>query len=107
MLRWSNVVAPLCGSSGASGAAASALHPQLRHIAEAMDNLARVTRGEMLSTTLEVLTVDGGNAFGPCRMLNKMREDEHDNEHGSIGADVGAIATPPRWGPQTRPTCCV
>ena len=89
MLRWSNAVFLLCGSSGASASAASSLHPQLRRIAEAVYKLARVTREEILSTTFEVLTVDGGVSFEPGRMLNKMREGEHDDEHGSVVADVG------------------
>ena len=98
MLRWSNAVFSLCGSSGASASAASSLHPQLRRIAEAVYKLARVTREEILSTTFEVLTIDGGNAFDPGRMLNKMREGEHDDEHGTIVADVGALSLGPHMG---------
>ena len=98
MLRWSNAVFALCGSSGASASAASALHPQLRRIAEAVYKLARVTREDILSTVFEVLTVDSGAPFEPGRMLNKMREGEpHDDaaEAASVVADVGLRGASP------------
>ncbi|KAH9850358.1 hypothetical protein C2E23DRAFT_870063 [Lenzites betulinus] len=77
MLRWSAAVFALCGSSG-SLASDTSLHAQLRRIAEAVYKLARVTREDILSTTFEVLVVDGGLPFEPGRMLNKMREGEAD-----------------------------
>ncbi|KAI0749351.1 hypothetical protein C8Q80DRAFT_1100411 [Daedaleopsis nitida] len=84
MFRWSSSVFTLCGSSNAPSAADSSLHTQLRRIAEAVYKLARVTREEILSTTFEVLVVDSGVSFEAGRMLNKMREGEHDgDEHGS------------------------
>ncbi|KAI0367734.1 hypothetical protein BV20DRAFT_535124 [Pilatotrama ljubarskyi] len=90
MLRWSAAVFTLCGSANAP-TSDSSLHAQLRRIAEAVYKLARVTREEILSTTFEVLVVDGGIPFEPGRMLNKMREGEGD-EHASqlsMMADVG------------------
>ncbi|KAI8980158.1 hypothetical protein BD414DRAFT_509086 [Trametes punicea] len=90
MLRWSGAVFTLCGSGGAPSADSS-LSAQLRRIAEAVYKLARVTREEILSTTFEVLVVDGGAPFEPGRMLNKMREGEGD-EHSALAADFGATA---------------
>ncbi|KAI9060677.1 hypothetical protein FKP32DRAFT_1656157 [Trametes sanguinea] len=86
MLRWSSAVFALCGGSGGSGGsdASSVLPAQLRRIAEAVYKLARVTREEILSTTFEVLVVDGGTAFEPGKMLNKMREGEGDEQHPGI-----------------------
>ncbi|CDO75546.1 hypothetical protein BN946_scf184883.g8 [Trametes cinnabarina] len=85
MLRWSGAVFALCGSSGGPSADASSLLPaQLRRIAEAVYKLARVTREEILSTTFEVLVVDGGAPFEPGRMLNKMREGEGDEGHPGL-----------------------
>ncbi|KAH9945445.1 uncharacterized protein BXZ73DRAFT_38418 [Epithele typhae] len=89
MQRWSNAVFSICGSSGASITTSAALQPQLRRIAEAVYKLARVTREEILSTTFEVFLIDAGQTFEPGRMLNKMREGEHDEDHGSVIADVG------------------
>ncbi|KAI0833444.1 hypothetical protein BC628DRAFT_1406476 [Trametes gibbosa] len=77
MLRWSAAVFALCGSSGGL-ASDTSLRAQLRRIAEAVYKLARVTREDILSTTFEVLVVDGGLPFEPGRMLNKMREGEAD-----------------------------
>ncbi|KAI0775236.1 hypothetical protein BD413DRAFT_654021 [Trametes elegans] len=90
MIRWSSAVFSLCGS-GSSPVSDPSLHAQLRRIAEAVYKLARVTREEILSTTFEVLMVDGGMTFEPGKMLNKMREGEGD-EHASqlsMMADVG------------------
>ncbi|EJF64977.1 hypothetical protein DICSQDRAFT_52749 [Dichomitus squalens LYAD-421 SS1] len=94
MLRWSSAVFTLCGSANAPTASDSSLHAQLRRIAEAVYKLARVTREDILSTTFEVLVVDSGTPFEPGKMLNKMREGEHDgDEHGSqIGADVDLVS---------------
>ncbi len=90
MLRWSSAVFTLCGSANAPTASDASLHTQLRRIAEAVYKLARVTREDILSTTFDVLIVDSGAPFEPGRMLNKMREGEHDpEEHGSQIADVG------------------
>ncbi|KAH9902996.1 hypothetical protein C8Q73DRAFT_634526 [Cubamyces lactineus] len=80
MLRWSNNVFTLCGSGGAPIASDPSLTAQLRRIAEAVYKLARVTREDILSTTFEVLVVEGGVQFEHGRMLNKMREGEGD-EH--------------------------
>ncbi|KAI0649142.1 hypothetical protein C8Q79DRAFT_903084 [Trametes meyenii] len=102
MLRWSNAVFTLCGATNAPTADTS-LHAQLRRIAEAVYKLARVTREDILSTTFEVLVVDGGIPFEPGRMLNKMREGEGD-EHAAAAmtmamADLGM----PAGGPGAMP----
>ncbi|RPD60046.1 hypothetical protein L226DRAFT_463078 [Lentinus tigrinus ALCF2SS1-7] len=84
MFRWSTSVFTLCGSSNAPTPSDSSLNAQLRRIAEAVYKLARVTREEILSTTFEVLIVDGGVPFEPGRMLNKMREGEYEgDDHAS------------------------
>ncbi|EIW57523.1 uncharacterized protein TRAVEDRAFT_169387 [Trametes versicolor FP-101664 SS1] len=90
MLRWSSAVFILCGSGNAP-TSDSSLHAQLRRIAEAVYKLARVTREDILSTTFEVLVVDGGNPFEPGRMLNKMRENESDEHLSPLAllADAG------------------
>ncbi|KAL7279176.1 hypothetical protein ACG7TL_007016 [Trametes sanguinea] len=84
MLRWSSAIFALCGGSSGGSDASSVLPAQLRRIAEAVYKLARVTREEILSTTFEVLVVDGGTAFEPGKMLNKMREGEGDEQHPGI-----------------------
>ncbi|PIL35607.1 hypothetical protein GSI_02335 [Ganoderma sinense ZZ0214-1] len=95
MFRWSTAVFTLCGSANAPTASDASLHTQLRRIAEAVYKLARVTREDILSTTFDVLIVDSGTPFEPGRMLNKMREGEHDaDEHGSQTADVGLGLNP-------------
>ena len=92
MLRWSSAVFTLCGSANAPTASDASLHAQLRRIAEAVYKLARVTREDVLSTTFEVLVVDSGAPFEPGKMLNKMREGEHDgDEHASQLATVGSV----------------
>lgn len=84
MFRWSTAVFALCGSSNAPTPSDASLNATLRRIAEAVYKLARVTREEILSTTFEVLTVDGGVSFEPGRMLNKMREGEYEgDDHAS------------------------
>ena len=92
MLRWSSAVFTLCGSANAPTASDASLHAQLRRIAEAVYKLARFTREDILSTTFEVLVVDSGAPFEPGKMLNKMREGEHDgDEHASQLATVGSV----------------
>ena len=77
MLRWSSTVFALAGSSP-TAEPSPALVPstQLRRIAEAVYRLARVTREEILSTSFEVVLVDGGEAFEESSMSNKMRDYE-------------------------------
>lgn len=77
MLRWSSTVFSLAGSTASpEPSSALVLSAQLRRIAEAVYKLAKVTREEILSTTFEVVVVDGGDAFEEARMTNKMRDYE-------------------------------
>ncbi|OBZ72248.1 hypothetical protein A0H81_07927 [Grifola frondosa] len=100
MLRWSTAVFTLSGSSPAADLARppspglSSLRTQMRRIAEAVYKLARVTREEILSTSFEVVLVEGGEPFEEGQMTNKMREGEPvpgDNHEKVSGGEAGSV----------------
>ncbi|EMD31350.1 hypothetical protein CERSUDRAFT_119913 [Gelatoporia subvermispora B] len=71
MMRWSHTVFTLSGSTSPMD---PALSGRLRRIAEAVFNIARITREDVLSTTFEVMLVDSGDSFEKATMTNKMKE---------------------------------
>ncbi|OCH94419.1 hypothetical protein OBBRIDRAFT_810547 [Obba rivulosa] len=71
MMRWSNTVFTL---SGSTSPADPPLSGRLRRIADAVFNLARITREEILSTAFEIMLIDSGDSFEKATMTNKMKE---------------------------------